>query len=93
MHGAEHYEAAERLLSKALLLRSDSDSTPADPGAAHLVAAAQVHATLALAAATALPTVVEYVGDVVETTEWAVAVGPLIPVPAHLCRGLRGRRR
>lgn len=76
MNGTDHYEAAERLLSQALMVRSKTDATPVDPGAAHLVAAAQVHATLALAAATALPMVTQYVGDNEAITSWAQAIAP-----------------
>lgn len=47
MNGPEHYAAAERLLDSA-------DAAAGEPGAASNLAAAQVHATLALAAATAL---------------------------------------
>lgn len=47
MNGPEHYAEAERLLATA-----DASSTP-DNAAAFLVSIAQVHATLALAAATA----------------------------------------
>jgi len=46
MTGPEHYQAAERLL--------DMTSQVPDWDAAHMVAGAQVHATLALAAATGL---------------------------------------
>jgi hypothetical protein len=55
MTGAEHYQAAERLLSRALHVKSLDDRSPMNPAeAAHCLAAAQVHATLALSAATAL---------------------------------------
>lgn len=74
MNGIEHYESAERLLSKALMFRSDTDSTPTDPGATHLVAAAQVHATLALAAATALVATQQYVGSSNEIKTWSQAI-------------------
>lgn len=46
--GAQHYEVAEALLQHADALRSHEDDS--------LVQAAQVHATLALAAATATAT-------------------------------------
>ncbi|MEV7006821.1 hypothetical protein [Streptosporangium sp. NPDC051022] len=56
MNGPEHYRAAEQLLSTASFVRSPEDPTPVMDPAVHaaLVARAQVHATLALAAATAL---------------------------------------
>lgn len=76
MNGIEHYEAAERLLSKSLHLRSDSDSTPADPGATHLVAAAHVHAVLAQTAAIALNVTRQYVGDSADITDWAQLIQP-----------------
>lgn len=55
MTGPEHYREAESHLSTASYL-DRPNGRPVDPeGAAHHLAAAQVHATLALAAATALP--------------------------------------
>lgn len=51
MTGPEHYREAERLLAEGLhVLGEDGPLT----GAAEPLAAAQVHATLALAAATAM---------------------------------------
>jgi hypothetical protein len=50
--GPEHYEAAERLLEAAGKLPAGNDDT--NPAAALMIAEAQVHATLAHAAATAL---------------------------------------
>lgn len=49
MNGAEHYRGAEELLDEAALLDWDN------PAERSILAAAQVHATLALAAATADP--------------------------------------
>ena len=49
MTGAQHYREAERLLAESM--RPDSYDYPAEQ-AARFIAAAQVHATLALAAAT-----------------------------------------
>lgn len=49
MRGPAHYTAAEELMSEA--------ETSLDPDVDRLLVAAQVHATLALAAATALPQV------------------------------------
>jgi len=46
--GAEHYRQAERLLARAAM---DDDGTIYEADAAYMLAAAQVHATLALAAA------------------------------------------
>jgi hypothetical protein len=49
MTGLQHYREAERLLAEAM--RPDSYDYPAEQSG-RLIAAAQVHATLALAAAT-----------------------------------------
>jgi hypothetical protein len=60
--GPEHYKEAERLLELALSQRLQSLALSqrlqlggASPGSTAITADAQVHATLALAAATALP--------------------------------------
>jgi len=55
MTGPEHYREAERLLAEV----AESNAETAAP--AH--AAAQIHATLALAAATALPGTARYEGE------------------------------
>lgn len=52
MTGPEHYREAERLISLEPLQRTESGELDA-PAVAALMAEAQVHATLALAAATA----------------------------------------
>ncbi len=83
MTGADHYLAAQKLLSRASHQRSEADPTPltpagqpADPAAhAALIARAQVHATLALAAASAWPIVDRYKGDSALTNEWSDAIG------------------
>lgn len=54
MTGPEHYKAAEECIADALGIPSANDET--NPAAALLLAEAQVHATLALAAATVLTT-------------------------------------
>lgn len=56
MNGPQHYEAAERLLRSAheLALIEGADPEVRDRAVMATVAEAQVHATLALAAATAL---------------------------------------
>lgn len=56
MTGPEHYAEAERLLEQVA-------STPADDGTRDVLAAAQVHATLALTAATAAGQATAYDGD------------------------------
>lgn len=55
MTGPEHYREAERLLaeSRTILRPNDEGHCEADRS----IAEAQVHATLALAAATAIPTI------------------------------------
>jgi hypothetical protein len=69
MTGPEHYREAERLIEKAVHLSPAVDG--ADP---ELTALAQVHATLALAAATALHTAGVYL--TLGTSEsWRAAIG------------------
>ncbi|GAB2964120.1 hypothetical protein [Saccharothrix stipae] len=66
MNGAEHYREAERLINGA------KDA----PGAyVHTIALAQVHATLALAAAQAAGPLMEMCGDSNRITEWGEAIG------------------
>lgn len=87
MNGAEHYAEAERLLRAGAQL---SDIHPSRPV---VTATAQVHATLALAAATALTSTHHYVGDSREITEWARIAQPdamaTKPRPDG-CRDIRG---
>jgi len=67
MTGPEHYGAAEDLLARAA-----GDTTSGEDYTGDELAAAQVHATLALAAATARPAVRNYWGDEDTTDrEWA----------------------
>ncbi|MEU3447200.1 hypothetical protein AB0H29_08215 [Streptomyces thermolilacinus] len=54
MTGPEHYRRAEELLVEADTILRPNDEGPCE--ADRVIAAAQVHATLALVAATALPT-------------------------------------
>lgn len=81
MNGHKHYRAAEKLLSAASFQNADgtpatSDGQLVDPVAhASLVARAQVHATLALAAAQAMPTVASFCGDSTRITDWGAAIG------------------
>ncbi|MFE2832247.1 hypothetical protein ACFXI6_14535 [Streptomyces mirabilis] len=73
MTGPEHYREAERHLSAASYLDRPG-GRPADPeAAAHHHAAAQAHATLALAAATAIPLVRNHV--LAEMKAWSAAAG------------------
>lgn len=73
MNGTEHYQEAERLLEYATTPPDERDFTARS---AELIAAAQVHATLALAAATALRTTDKYIGDSQEITDWGHIVQP-----------------
>lgn len=57
MNGVEHYKEAERLVAVAAAAPVGGDWER------HLLAAAQVHATLAAAAAAALPAANRYYGD------------------------------
>ncbi|NUT52381.1 MAG: hypothetical protein HOV94_34570 [Saccharothrix sp.] len=70
MNGVEHYTQAEELLRIAAKLGDIHPSVPV------VTATAQVHATLALAAATALTSTHHYVGDSREITAWAHAIQP-----------------
>lgn len=64
MTGPEHYVEAESCLDAAKALATAHDATGASLTVAdRLIATAQAHATLALAAATAYPAVVDYYGD------------------------------
>lgn len=75
--GAEHFREARRLLSRAMYVKSDTDIAPTNPAeATHCLAAAQVHATLAHAAAVALTVVMPVVGDSSEVTAWAQVIAP-----------------
>lgn len=75
MNGPEHYAAAERLLASAMA----DDMEPGDPGEVSNLAAAQVHATLALAAATALAAI----------PDWAPGSSPLTSLPADDAKAWR----
>lgn len=70
MTGPEHYQAAEELLAD---ITNDDGTVSFGEGGEAFVAAAHVHATLALAAATALR---ERVGDrAVEQNAWEKVAG------------------
>jgi hypothetical protein len=71
MTGAEHYRQAERLLANC----TTKNGAVYDENAV-VLAAAQVHATLALAAATALGTAGQYGVDQPHWTQWADIVRP-----------------
>lgn len=71
MNGPEHYREAERLIAAGETVADEIRATKNNEGrrdalgkhAMGIWAQAQVHATLALAAATAYPAVVDYTGD------------------------------
>jgi hypothetical protein len=89
VNGAEHYRAAERLIGPVL----DPGGGPVGPKVPMAVvqerlARAQVHATLALAAAHAATVVVPLMGDDPQITEWGRAIG-WAPHPT----GVPGARR
>ena len=72
MNGPAHYREAERLLEQAEIDARDPMRKYAED--ANVIAAAQVHATLALAAATAYPAIRDYCGDeATEPRDWAGA--------------------
>ncbi len=74
MTGPEHYRESERLLASTQGSDGEVASDDATLAISTTLAAAQVHATLALAAATALPTIIAYRGDQRgELYEWAEA--------------------
>ncbi len=79
MKGHEHYLEAERLIERAdaWLEHAALENGEADAVAGfHMAMAhAQVHATLALAAATAMPDVSRFMGDSDRVTDWGHAVG------------------
>lgn len=73
--GAWHYAEAERLITPGERSAVDDicgiSTMPSD----YDIQLAQVHATLALASATALSTVDRYKGDSALTNEWSEAIG------------------
>jgi hypothetical protein len=71
MTGPEHYREAERLLDTAT--DNDGDIQTDDGMTANILTAAQVHATLALAAATAIPLVPAHV--LAEMKAWSDVAG------------------
>lgn len=74
--GAQHYTEAERLIMRADSMFGDSQVGDPYPAAAHYIAAAQVHATLALAAATVQPIIsTERNGINPSPSDWRIAVG------------------
>ena len=74
MTGAEHYRESERLLEQAEIDSRDPMRKYAED--ANVIAAAQVHATLALTAATAYPAVVAYTGgEGDDALQWSRVTG------------------
>ncbi|MGX1483391.1 hypothetical protein RKD45_002467 [Streptomyces griseus] len=72
MNGPEHYREAERLVAEADTILRPHDEGPCE--ADRVLAAAQVHATLALAAAQAFTAADRYVGDGDHVNAWLGAV-------------------
>jgi hypothetical protein len=75
MTGPEHYAAAQRMLSAGSYTHGPGGDPVHPEAAAHHIAMAQVHATLALAAATAAQLADRYVGDGDHINEWRTATG------------------
>ena len=81
--GPEHYREAENMLGYVYCGANNDGAPLADHEVPALLARAQIHATLALAAASAMPTVSEFMGlvrpesmgDDHVITEWAKATG------------------
>lgn len=71
MNGPEHFHEAELLIADARLSPAQHDES--NPAAALLLAEAQVHATLALAAATALRGEIPRSDGFAEYTAWQSA--------------------
>jgi len=72
VNGPEHYRRAEELLAD--ITRDDGSVDFGDGGEA-FAAAAQVHATLAAAAASAMATVSQHIADSYQPDDWAEAIG------------------
>ena len=73
MTGPEHYREAERLL-QPIAVDGPPGAWVVEPSGTAAIAMAQVHATLALAAATAYPAVKDYFGDeATDSREWTAA--------------------
>ncbi|MFJ1865490.1 hypothetical protein ACIOD1_12745 [Streptomyces sp. NPDC088097] len=70
MTGPEHYREAERLVRE---LTSTNGAIDVGEGSAEVLATAQVHATLALAAAQAGLLADRYIGDGDHITDWNAA--------------------
>lgn len=86
MNGPEHYAEAERLME----LAEGSDwTTEFTPYRDVAIAAAQVHATLALAAAQAVGTFDPQGQRWVQPGEYGTGVAPRMPTAAELIDGLR----
>lgn len=75
MNGSEHYREGERLLSQASMFTHEGGPFVDPARSAALAAMATAHFAAAQAAATALPTVVQMMGDSAEVTAWAIAIG------------------
>lgn len=78
MNGPEHYREAERLLAEAAVEGAEGTHFVRPEN----LTAAQVHATLALTAATAARLTDTYVGDGPHINAWRHAVGWTPHIPA-----------
>lgn len=80
MKGPEHYREAERLLDyiKDGALQ-DGVRDLGEDAEQSIATRALAHATLAAAAAHALPTVIEFMGDSPLVAEWGRATGWIVP--------------
>ncbi len=74
MNGPDHYRDAEQLLTDAFSSKLTTYEGE-NPEADRLIAAAQVHATLALAAATVDRLADTYIGDGDHINQWRTATG------------------
>lgn len=82
MKGADHYVQAEQCMSDATFHADGKPDRPVHRDGSpmtldervFLMHRAQIHATLALAAAQALPTVEKYMGDSTAVTDWGHAL-------------------
>jgi len=73
--GPDHFRESERLIEQAHQVQADNGP---GCGSEEILTEASVHATLALAAATAYPAIRDYWGDedTVVSREWVTAVAP-----------------
>lgn len=83
MTGPEHYREAEKHLSAASYTHGPGGDPVHPQAAAHHLAMAQVHATLALAAAQAALLADRYIGDGDHINDWRNATSRHQPPPVE----------